>query len=108
MRLTQADKAKNRERILETAGRLFRERGIDHVAIADVMGAAGFTHGGFYNHFRSKEALAAEVCELNLSCGNAKFAAAIEQAAVGVESVALCRTRPRRCRGRSTRATRST
>ncbi len=62
MRLTERDKALNRAKILETAGALFRERGIDAVSVTEVMAAAGFTHGGFYNHFESKEALAAEVC----------------------------------------------
>jgi len=39
-----------------------RERGIDGVSVADLMGAAGLTHGGFYGHFGSKEQLAAEAC----------------------------------------------
>lgn len=62
MRITEEEKARNRAKIVETAGRLFRERGIANVGIADLMREAGFTHGGFYNHFESKEALAAEVC----------------------------------------------
>jgi AcrR family transcriptional regulator len=41
------------------AGDLVRARGFDGVAIGDVMKAAGFTHGGFYNHFTSKDDLAA-------------------------------------------------
>lgn len=45
---------------MSAATKLFRERGFDGVGIADVMAAAGFSHGGFYNHFASKEALAAE------------------------------------------------
>lgn len=62
MRLTREQAAENRRRILDAAGRLFRERGYDGVGIADVMAEAGFSHGGFYNHFPSKEALAAESC----------------------------------------------
>ena len=62
MRLTKEQAAQNRKRIVEAAARLFRERGFDGVGVADIMSAAGFTHGGFYNHFASKEALAAEVC----------------------------------------------
>jgi TetR/AcrR family transcriptional regulator, transcriptional repressor for nem operon len=50
----------NHERIVDAAGRLFRSRGYDTVGIADVMKAAGMTQGGFYKHFSSKEALAAE------------------------------------------------
>src|SRR3954468_3498661 len=50
----------NRERILQAAGRLFRERGFDGVSVAEVMQAAGLTHGGFYGHFKSKDDLIAE------------------------------------------------
>jgi TetR/AcrR family transcriptional repressor of nem operon len=47
--------------VLAEAGRLFRERGFDGIGVAELMQAAGFTHGGFYNHFASKNELAAEV-----------------------------------------------
>ena len=50
----------NREIIVEAATRLFRERGLHGISVVDVMGAAGLTHGGFYGHFESKEALAQE------------------------------------------------
>jgi TetR/AcrR family transcriptional repressor of nem operon len=50
----------NREIIVEAATRLFRERGLHGISVVDVMGAAGLTHGGFYGHFESKEALAVE------------------------------------------------
>ncbi|WP_245838282.1 TetR/AcrR family transcriptional regulator [Niveispirillum lacus] len=59
----------HRDAILSAASRLFRARGIDKVGVAEVTEAAGLTHGGFYGHFASKEALAAEVCDL--SFGNA-------------------------------------
>jgi TetR/AcrR family transcriptional repressor of nem operon len=36
------------------------ERGLHGISVVDVMGAAGLTHGGFYGHFESKEALAVE------------------------------------------------
>jgi TetR/AcrR family transcriptional repressor of nem operon len=60
MRISREQARENRERVVETASQLFRERGFDGVAVADLMRAAGFTHGGFYNHFETKEALAAE------------------------------------------------
>ncbi|UCP10856.1 MULTISPECIES: TetR/AcrR family transcriptional regulator [unclassified Pseudomonas] len=50
----------NREIIVEAATRLFRERGVHGISVIDVMAAAGLTHGGFYGHFESKEALAQE------------------------------------------------
>jgi TetR/AcrR family transcriptional regulator, transcriptional repressor for nem operon len=59
-RVSQAQAQENRKRIVETAARLFRERGISAVSVADVMADVGLTHGGFYKHFASKEALVAE------------------------------------------------
>jgi len=50
----------NREIIVKAATRLFRERGLHGISVVDVMAAAGLTHGGFYGHFESKEALARE------------------------------------------------
>jgi TetR/AcrR family transcriptional repressor of nem operon len=54
----------NRVRIVQVASGLFRAHGIEPVSISDVMKAAGMTQGGFYKHFASKDALAAEACEL--------------------------------------------
>jgi TetR/AcrR family transcriptional repressor of nem operon len=52
----------NRLAIEEASSRLFREQGIKGVSVADLMAAAGLTHGGFYGHFESKDALAAVAC----------------------------------------------
>jgi TetR/AcrR family transcriptional repressor of nem operon len=60
MRVTREKAAENRERIVETASRLFREKGFDGVGLDAIMQDAGLTHGGFYGHFASKEDLAAE------------------------------------------------
>ena len=60
MRITKEQAQENRERVIDTASELFRAHGFDGIGVADVMKEAGFTHGGFYNHFDSKEALAAE------------------------------------------------
>jgi TetR/AcrR family transcriptional repressor of nem operon len=62
MRLTKEKVAENKARVIETAARLFREKGFEGVAVTDLMHAAGLTHGGFYNHFESKDELAAEAC----------------------------------------------
>jgi len=59
-RVSQAQARENRDRVVRTAARLFRERGVEGVSVADLMGAAGLTHGGFYKQFPSKEALVAE------------------------------------------------
>ncbi|MEU2733736.1 TetR family transcriptional regulator [Streptomyces griseoviridis] len=61
-RITKEDKARNRQNIVEAAGRMFRSQGVDAVGIADLMKEAGLTHGGFYNHFASKGDLATEAC----------------------------------------------
>jgi TetR/AcrR family transcriptional repressor of nem operon len=58
-RVSQAQARENRQRVVETASRLFREQGV-HVSVADLMKAAGLTHGGFYKQFDSKEALVDE------------------------------------------------
>jgi TetR/AcrR family transcriptional regulator, transcriptional repressor for nem operon len=66
MRVDQKTLAAHRAAILEQAGPLFRRRGIDAVAVADITRAAGLTHGAFYSHFASKTALAAESCQHSL------------------------------------------
>ncbi|CAA0137456.1 HTH-type transcriptional repressor NemR [Mycolicibacterium vanbaalenii] len=60
-RVSRQQKERNRERIVAAAGRGFRARGIDGVGIDELMKTAGMTHGGFYNHFASKDDLALEV-----------------------------------------------
>jgi len=64
MRYPAAETAEKHERILQAASRLFRERGFSGVSVAEIMKATGLTHGPFYNHFASKEALMAESLEL--------------------------------------------
>jgi TetR/AcrR family transcriptional regulator, transcriptional repressor for nem operon len=66
MRVSRQTLAAHRAAILDQAGRLFRERGIDAVGVADITRAAGLTHGAFYGHFPSKTALAAEACSDSL------------------------------------------
>lgn len=59
MRVSKEAKAETHQRIVAVASRLFRERGVDEISVADIMAAAGLTHGGFYRHFSSKDDLAA-------------------------------------------------
>jgi TetR/AcrR family transcriptional regulator, transcriptional repressor for nem operon len=54
----------NKTAIIEASARLFREHGVDNVSVAELMAAAGLTHGGFYGHFESKDELAGEACRL--------------------------------------------
>jgi TetR/AcrR family transcriptional repressor of nem operon len=62
MKVSRAEAAQNRERIIETAAKLFRERGFDGIGVAELMKSAGLTHGGFYGNFTSKEDLMAQAC----------------------------------------------
>ena len=75
MRGTKEQKAETRRRIMDAASRLFRREGIDGVGVDAVMHQAGLTHGGFYGHFSSKEALATEVCADQLARSAARWEA---------------------------------
>jgi TetR/AcrR family transcriptional repressor of nem operon len=67
---SQADKAQSHERIVQLAAARFREDGLDGIGVADLMKAAGLTHGGFYRHFASREELVAEAVERALQDGS--------------------------------------
>src|SRR5438445_8203663 len=56
-------KEETRERILRAAARAIRKHGYAGVGVADVMKQAGLTHGGFYAHFESRDALLTEAIE---------------------------------------------
>lgn len=74
MKVTKAQAQENREHIVKTASVLFRERGYDGVGIAELMSTAGFTHGGFYKHFKSKADLMAEAAAYSFTQSNAQMA----------------------------------
>jgi TetR/AcrR family transcriptional regulator, transcriptional repressor for nem operon len=50
-----------KEKIVQSARRLFNRHGFDNVSITQIMAGAGLTHGGFYNYFKSKSDLYTEV-----------------------------------------------
>lgn len=58
-RVSKEEKQRSRDRILDAASKLTREKGIDASSVADIMNFAGLTHGGFYRHFASKDELVA-------------------------------------------------
>src|SRR5882724_1569843 len=60
MRKSRSEAAKTRERIVSAAAAEFRQHGIAATGLADLMKAAGLTHGGFYRHFASKDELIKE------------------------------------------------
>ncbi len=60
MRKSKLEAAQTREAIVAAAADLIRRTGIAEASLADMMAAAGLTHGGFYRHFRDKEQLVSE------------------------------------------------
>lgn len=63
MRKSRQATAEGRDEIVSAGARLIRERGLEGASVADIMSAAGRTHGGFYRHFPTKTALLAACLE---------------------------------------------
>lgn len=80
MKVSREKYAENRDHIISAAGKLFREKGFDGIGVADIMKAAGLTHGGFYGHFGSKDKLAAEASKAALARAEAHWEKLIESA----------------------------
>ena len=80
MKVSKEQMAENRARILDAAAALFRERGFAGIGVADLMKAAGLTHGGFYGHFASKEDLMARASERALAGSLGGWRRLVEQA----------------------------
>src|SRR5215213_4196345 len=79
MRKTQlnaraAAKDATHERIVSVAARAIRRSGYDGTGVADIMKEAGLTHGAFYSHFASREAMLAEAA--GKACAESAAAAA--------------------------------
>jgi TetR/AcrR family transcriptional regulator, transcriptional repressor for nem operon len=88
MKVSREQMAVNRQRLLDIASKRFRERGFDGVSVAEVMQEAGLTHGGFYGHFASKEALAAEAATHALTQTATRWKATLENRGMeGLERV---------------------
>lgn len=100
MKITKAQAQANRAHVVATASQLFRERGYDGVGVADLMAAAGFTHGGFYKQFGSKADLMAE----SAACGIAQTVALTGVGAAPAAFIAQYLSREHRD-GRSTGCT---
>ena len=80
MRYPDSHKEETRERIVANAAALLRESGVDGIGVADLMRAAGLTHGGFYAHFKSKEELVAASASAAMGQTIAHLRAAAEKA----------------------------
>ena len=88
-RASKVETQSHRRAITDASARLMRERGIHGVTVAELMGAAGLTHGGFYGHFTSKDDLAGEACSHAFSESVARWKA---RAAAQPDSQAALRT----------------
>jgi TetR/AcrR family transcriptional regulator, transcriptional repressor for nem operon len=86
MRYPKDQKQATRQRILEAAGRRFKEDGIDGAGVAAVMSDAGLTNGAFYAHFKSKEDLVANVLADQVRAQRHAFDAELSDGA-GLEAI---------------------
>lgn len=73
MRISKEKAADNRVALIRAASKLFRERGIDGVGVAEISKEAGLTHGALYAHFRSKEELALEALSYGLDQASSRM-----------------------------------
>jgi len=79
MRVSRIQAAENRQTVINTASRLFREHGFDGIGLKDLMEAAGLTQGAFYKQFESKEDLAAQASRRALESASERWSAAIAE-----------------------------
>src|SRR5207253_9288319 len=86
---TGSRKDETRERILRAAARAIRKHGYEGVGVAEVMKDAGLTHGGFYAHFASRDALLAGAAEQAGVESAENMARALTRGKAGGELMAL-------------------
>ena len=77
MGVSKQQAIENKQAIVDAAEKLFRVQGVDAVGLTELTKAAGFTQGGFYNHFRSKDALVAAVMKKAMEQGDEDLEGAI-------------------------------
>jgi TetR/AcrR family transcriptional repressor of nem operon len=80
MKVSREKAAEHRERIIDAAGALFREKGFDGIGVADIMKAANLTHGGFYGHFASKDDLVAQASRRSMARAKANWSKIVADA----------------------------
>ena len=85
MRYSKEHKQETHERILQQATQAFREEGLRGMGISELMSKLGLTHGGFYAHFKNKEALVVEACTHGLGEAVEKLDLVTTGAPVGEE-----------------------
>jgi TetR/AcrR family transcriptional repressor of nem operon len=77
MRVSREQAEKNHQAVINTASRLFRERGFDGIGLMELMEGAGLTKGGFYKQFASKEDLAAKASKRSMEMAMERWSHAI-------------------------------
>ncbi|CAG2150857.1 hypothetical protein LMG31506_04309 [Cupriavidus yeoncheonensis] len=80
MRYPPEHKEATRTRIVKAAARAFRKHGVDGIGVAQLMKGAKLTHGGFYAHFESKDALVADAIEEAFDQTTARLEATLSEA----------------------------
>lgn len=88
MRVSQDMVRRHREALIRAAAGMLRERGVEATGVADVCRAAGLTHGAFYRHFETKEALVLEACESAFAWSIADIAGTDTQATEAADRIA--------------------
>ena len=80
MRHSEEEKRRSHERIVDVAAGRIREAGTDGPGVAEIMAAAGMTHGGFYKHFGSRDELIAEAAARACADGSSRLAESVGHA----------------------------
>jgi TetR/AcrR family transcriptional regulator, transcriptional repressor for nem operon len=83
MGTSQKDKAARHEAIIAAASTSVRKKGLAGTTVADVMGAVGLTHGGFYAHFASRDELLVEAVHRAFNDGRASMESLMDAAPNG-------------------------
>lgn len=94
MRYEKGHKDATRARIVEIASRRFRAEGIEAVGVASLMADAGLTHGGFYSHFKTKDALVAAAIGYAMERADERIRSVAETQAAGLEGIIAFYMRP--------------
>jgi len=76
MRVSRIQAEENRQKVINVASRLFRERGFDGIGLKDLMKGAGMTQGAFYKQFESKDDLAAQASKRALETASRRWSGA--------------------------------
>ncbi len=89
MRYSPEQKAETHKQIVDAAAREFRSKGLQGIGIADLMSQVGLTHGGFYAHFKDRDALVMEASTCAAAERFGRLIEAAESASQGKEVAAM-------------------